>query len=182
MILYGIQYIFPALEGVVLLVLLLDYVLSPAINLRHRTELAILLGLQVTRWCTFVALQPSPIATPIRGSLLPGIDIWSLLFVIIYLGVATESLLGLYLIKRLLTGKVVLTKWTFLLVFIVFVTEFIQILFVGFINLESSNVSLQLTTLASCIVFAAAAYFSIRTFSTLRGGGGFELVLPAILR
>ncbi len=182
-VLYGIQYVFPALEGVVLLILLLDYILAPTINRRHRIELATLIGLQIISWFAFVALQPTPITTPIRGGLPTGINVWSLTeFAILYLGVATESILGLYLIKRLLTGKAVLTKWTFLLVFTAFVTEFAQILFVGLINLESSNASLQLTTLASYIVFAAAAYFSIRTFSTLRGGDGFDLVLPMYLK
>jgi hypothetical protein len=103
--------------------------------------------------------------------------------------VTTESLLILYLILRLLSGKAVLTKWTFLLAFTVFMTQFVQYFFftLGFMfpgNIPVLSLSLRdlLFGLANYGMFAAAAFFSLKTFMALRKGGGFELVLPRVLR
>jgi hypothetical protein len=187
---YGILYVSPILQGLTLLALLLDYISSPTILRRQRVELAILLGLQVAReWSIFVLL-PSLITTTGRGGLPPFMDLWMLAQrTIIYLGVITETLLILYLIKRLLSGKAVLTKWTFLLVFTVFIAQFAQYFFftLGFVfpgNIPVFSLSPRdiIFGLANYLVFAAVALFSVRTFMALRNGGGFELVLPRVLR
>jgi hypothetical protein len=138
---YGLLYISPILQGLTLIVLLLDYASSPTILRRHRAELAVLLGLQVTReLSSIVVLFPSIVMTTGRGGLPSLMVLWmSAQRIILYLGVITETLLILYLIKRLLWGKAVLTKWTFILGFTVFVTQFVQYPRF-FVNVEGRNI------------------------------------------
>jgi hypothetical protein len=180
---YGVLYTFPALQGAVLLLLLLDYVSSPTIRRRHRAELAILLGLQVPRLWSIGF--PDLFSSPIRGGggFSLGVDAWIFaLAIVTYLLAISESLLALYLIKRLLFDKAVLTKWTFLLVFTVFFSCFAQNFVLWLNDLLNSNPSISLPMIANSIVFVAAAIFSFRTFTSLRGGKAFELVLPSYFR
>lgn len=184
-VLYGIQYCFQALQGAVLLVLLLDYISSPRILRRHRAELAILLGLKIVKDLAFALPYFSMYQTVPSGIL-----VWALTqSLILILFVTTESFLSLYLIKRLLSGKVVLTKWTFLLAFTVFVTLFARLPLNLLVNLIQFSNLIPFPSFRDIIfglayygVLALAAIFSVRTFMALRGGREFELVLPRILR
>jgi len=180
---YGIQYCSLALQGVALLVLLLDYVSSPRILRRHRAELAILLGLNVIRDLTFIWTNFSMQTLP------SGMLTWASISIILILPTLTESLLSLYLIKRLFSGEGVLTKWTFLLTFTVFVALFARIFLNPLINFLQFLNPIPLPSpkdvilgLAYYGVLALASVFSIMTFMALRRGGEFELVLPRYLR
>ena len=101
------------------------------------------------------------------------------------IGLVGESLLGLYLIVRLLRGKAVLTKWTFLLVFAVFLSWFFLESVSALINLSNLQFSasdFSLLMISNYLVLVAAALFSVRTFLALRDGRQFDLVLPLYLR
>jgi hypothetical protein len=116
--------------------------------------------------------------------------VWTLTHsIILILPVMTESLLSLYLIKRLLSGKAVLTKRTFLLAFTVFVALLARIFLNPLINLILFSNLITFPSFNDIIfglayygVLALAAIFSIKTFMALREEGEFELVLPHYLR
>lgn len=182
-IVYGIQYCFYALQGAILLVLLLDYITSPSILRRHRVELTILLGLKIIKDLTFVFANFS------MQTVLSGIFTWVWISLILILPTMTESLLSLYLIKRLISGKAVLTKWTFLLALTVFVALFARIFLSPLINLFQFSNPIPFLSPKDIILglayygtLALVAIFCIRTFMALRRGGEFELVLPRYLR
>jgi hypothetical protein len=148
-------------------------------------ELAILLGLKIVKDLAFVLLDFSMYQT-VPSAILA----WALTqSLILIFPVTTEALLSLYLIKRLLSGKAVLTKWTFLLAFTVFVALFAQLFLNLLVNLIQFSTLIPFPSFRDIIlglayygVLALAAIFSVRTFMALRGGGEFELVLPHYLR
>jgi hypothetical protein len=182
---YGIQYCFQFLQGAVLLVLLLDYISSHKILGRHRAELVILLGLNIIKDLTFFYFNGT-----LKQIELSGILTWdSTITMTLILPVLAESLLSLYLIKRLLSAKAVLTKWAFLLASTVFIALSAKLFLFPVMNLIQFSNPITIPSAKDIILdlvyyglLALAAIFSIMTFKDLRRGGEFELSLPKYLR
>jgi hypothetical protein len=180
---YGIIYCSLAIQGAVLLILLLDYISSPKIIKRHRAELVILLGLKVISDLTWIWTNFSMQTYP------SDLSNWVWIRIILFLPTMAESLLSLYLIKRLLSAKAVLTKWAFLLASTVFIALSAKLFLFPVMNLIQFSNPITIPSAKDIILdlvyyglLALAAIFSIMTFKDLRRGGEFELSLPKYLR
>ncbi len=172
------------ISGVLLLALLVDYVISKRVLMRHKLELSTLLILQALIWFL------GPIAvTPPFSDPLSYLSDW-----VYPVGLTSlaQSVFLVYLAYRLLRDRSMLGKNSFLLLSIVFITMILTPIALRLLPPTGLRSTVPVTIMLdwgdveylalNALLYGIPAAFCLRVYLTLRRRTSFELSLPWYIR
>jgi hypothetical protein len=161
-------------SGIIILVLLTDFIISRRVLRRHRLELSTLLISQALFWFVAPLYDVAKLLSGLGGrsvELLPFTLLQSMF----------EAVLFAYLAYRLLSNKIFFGKNMFLLMSLVFSSLFVITINPAYLSWSQDLLGWLVIGLIE-MVYVVAAAFCFGVYLKLRRSGGYELALPLVTR